>query len=185
MTKQAEEERMEDLGQQGDEEKKARKEREGWKKEDAHVYYYPGQKNTETTAHPRVHVRALSSMHVPVLWHVWLSQFFFFFFGQVVVHANIWGFTKSLRSATFASRSSSEAVCQQAPLPLFLTQSSNLYCFLLVNLWGWGWSKLLSVKPTKWKKKKCSRPRQKNILFPVAKVEEDRVGRQLKICFGS
>ena len=51
MTKRAEEERMEDLGQQGDEEKKARKEREGWRKEDAHLLL-PRPKNTETTAHP-------------------------------------------------------------------------------------------------------------------------------------
>ena len=32
--------------------------------------------NIETTARPRAQARALSSLHTPVLWHAWLSQFF-------------------------------------------------------------------------------------------------------------
>ena len=33
-------------------------------------------KKIETTARPGVQARALSSVHVPVLWHAGLSQFF-------------------------------------------------------------------------------------------------------------
>ena len=38
-------------------------------------WYYNGQK-IETTTRTRVQARALSSMHAPVVWHTWLSQFF-------------------------------------------------------------------------------------------------------------
>ena len=39
---------------------------------------YPGQKKIETAERQWVQARAFSSMHAPVVWHAWLSQFFFF-----------------------------------------------------------------------------------------------------------